>query len=56
MERECTVRLAGAAFRMITGQDLKREYLDRPEAPKSTDASKDEEEEEGTTGQRPAGG
>ncbi len=37
MEQESTARLAGAAFRMITGQDLKREYLDRPEPPKSTD-------------------
>jgi uncharacterized protein (TIGR02270 family) len=30
MESDSLARLSGAAFRMITGQDLKRQYLDKP--------------------------
>ena len=31
MESDSLARLSGVAFRMITGQDLKRQYLDKPD-------------------------
>lgn len=50
MEQEKTARLSGSAFRMFTGQDIKRKYLDRPE-PTTTNVSThqsvlDEDDEE----------
>jgi uncharacterized protein (TIGR02270 family) len=48
MESEELARLAGAAFRMITGQDLKREYLNKPapevSQPEISSGDKDDED------------
>jgi uncharacterized protein (TIGR02270 family) len=44
MESVALARICGAAFRMITGQDLKRQYLDRPAPDVANGKSVSEEE------------